>query len=205
MDPLTMMALGSTALTAIGKLATGFAGSSLAQLQQSVADTNTKLLNQKAAAEEEEAQLPFAEAGLEQSRTVLQIQRTLGGETGGFTARNLDPTYGSPLLLERYTAGQGATDVALIGAKAGLSSASALLTAAGTRAQAAGSAGQAMGFSAQQTQDVLSGIFGAAGSTFSMLGSPSNPGNWNNLLTMSKSIGSGFSSTMSSLNSMVAG
>lgn len=161
MDPFTIMALGSTALSAIGKLAGGFVNSSLDKVQQSIANENTNLLVKRSQLETQAGELPLDEARLEQSRLVNNINRTLGAETGKFTASNIDPTYGSPLLLEGFSAGQAAQDMALIGAKGLLGHAQALGQAAGTLAQAAGSAGQAAAFGMKATGDVVSGIFGA--------------------------------------------
>jgi len=190
MDPLTILALGSTALTSIGKLASGFGGSSIAKLQEGIANQNTALLNQKASDEAAEGKLSFDQSALDQSRTMLQVNRTLGAETGSFTARNLDPSYGSPLLLEGFSASQGAMDMALIGAKGEMGNADALLTAAGTRAQAASSAGQAAGFGAQASSDVFTGIVGAGTALLNGLGNPKN-GVWSNLTAAAKAIGQG--------------
>lgn len=188
MDPLTLMALGSTALSSIGKLASGFMGSSLDKLQQSIANSNTQLLVDKANLEAQAGQVPLAEGRLEQARTMATINRTLGAETGKFAASNLDPTYGSPLLLQGFTAGQGATDLALIGARANLGYASALTTSAGTMAQAAGSAGQAAAFGMKASQDIITGILGAGSSLLSGL---SNKNQWSSLNSLASSFGSG--------------
>jgi hypothetical protein len=188
MDPLTAMALGSTALTSIGKLISGFAGSSLDKLQASIANSNTMLLQTKAGDEAAEAKLPMDEAALQQSRTVASIGRTIGAETGHFAASNLDPTSGSPLLLEGFSAGQGATDLALIGAKAELARAGYLSQSAGTLSQAAGSAFQAASFNEKSTMDIINGITGAATSALSGL---SNPSTWAGLTSATKSIASG--------------
>lgn len=188
MDPFSLMALGSTALTSIGKLASGFMGSSLDKLQQSIANSNTQLLVNKANLEAQAGQIPLYEGRLQQSRTMDTINRTLGAETGKFAASNLDPTYGSPLLLEGFSAGQGATDLALIGAKANLGYASALSTSAGTMAQAAGSAGQAAAFGMKATQDVVTGILGAG---TSMLSGLSNKNQWSGLQSIASMFGGG--------------
>lgn len=162
MDPLIALALGGMALSAIGNIANGYMGSSLASLQSSIASANASFLKQQAGMEEEEGQASLAQGRLQQSRTIAQVNTVLGGQTGKFAASNLDPTYGSPLLLEGYTAGQGATDVALEGAKASMGLAGASMQAAGTLAQAATAQGQASAYSMQSTQDILSGYLGAA-------------------------------------------
>jgi len=188
-SPLTLFALGSTGLTALSQLGGGYVGSSIDQLQQSIANMNTQLLVSKAKMEAESGQLALSEGGLEQARTASTIQRTLGGETGHFAAANLDPTTGSPLLLEGFSAGQGATDLALIAARAQMGEAQALGAAAGTMAQAAGSAGQAAAFGMKSTQDIMAGYFGAASSIFSQL---NNAKMWGPLSAAATSIGQGF-------------
>lgn len=169
MDPLTIMMLGSTALSAIGKLGAGFQGSSIDEMQQKIAQQNADLLVSRAKLEAESGQLAFAQGGLEASRTAAQIQRTLGGATAHFAASNLDPTVGSPLLVEGFSAGQGATDLALIAARASMGNAQALGKAAGSMAEAAGAQGQAAAFGMKATSDVMAGYFGAASSILSGL------------------------------------
>jgi hypothetical protein len=201
MDPMTLMALGSTALTAIGKLGSGFMSSNLDKLQQSIANGNAQLLLSKAQLEAQEGQIPLAEGRLEQSRTMDTINRTLGAETGKFAASNLDPTYGSPLLLEGFSAGQGATDMALIGAKAELGYAGALTQSAGTMAERTGQVGMGAAYGMKATQDVVSGIIGAG---TSLLGGLSNKNQWAGLQSIAGSIGDGASSGINMLSTMFA-
>ncbi|HZU87931.1 MAG TPA: hypothetical protein VE993_01615 [Stellaceae bacterium] len=190
--------LGSTALSAISKLGAGFAGSQLAQLQESIANSNAALLQNKATLEAAEGKLSLDEGALQQSRTVAAINRTLGAETGKFAASGLNPASGSPLLLEGFSASQGATDLALIGAKAELGNAQALMTAAGTMAQRAGAVGQAASFGMQSTQDVIAGIVGAATSVLQGLtadhGAP-----WNALMGAARSFASAGGDFVSSM------
>jgi hypothetical protein len=161
MDPLTIMALGSTALSALGKLGQGFASSDLATVQKNIADQNTQLLVKRAGLEAQGADVAYAEGGLEASRKVADINRTIGAANARFAAVNLDPTYGSPLVTQGFSASQGRADLDLIAARARMQAAGALMTSAGTMASAASSQGQATGLGMKASQDILSGIFGA--------------------------------------------
>lgn len=161
MDPITAMMLGATALSAIGKIGSGFMGSDLDKIQKSITDQNTALLVNKASLEAKGADVAYAEGGLESARTVATLNRTLGGETGHFAASNLDPASGSPLLLQGFSASQGRADLDLIAARARMGAAGALMTSAGTMASAAGSQGQATSFGMKSTQDIIAGFLGA--------------------------------------------
>jgi hypothetical protein len=191
---MMVAAMGATALSSISALGKGYAGSSLANFQESITNSNTALLRQKAGLEASEGQLSLDQGALQQSRTVASINRTLGSETGKFAASGLNPGYGSPLLLEGFSAGQGATDLALIGAKAEMGNAQALLTSAGTMADAASSAGQAATFGMQATQDVMAGWFGAGTAALQGMSSPAMAPMWSNLNTATAQIANGTSS-----------
>jgi hypothetical protein len=177
MDPLTIMALGSTALSAIGKLGGGFASSDLATVQQNVANQNTQLLVQRARLEATGGpELAYSAGGLEASRKVADINRTLGTATSRFAAVNLDPTYGSPLVAQGFSASQGRADLDLIAARARMQAAGALMTSAGTMAQAASSQGQATGLGMKSSQDIFAGIFGAGTTALQGVGNAFRPG-----------------------------
>lgn len=57
------------------------------------------------------------QAGFEQSRIYDQVDATLGAQVNFFAGGNIDPTSGSPAILQALTAAQGETDVALAGAR----------------------------------------------------------------------------------------
>jgi hypothetical protein len=162
MDPMmAALALGSTALTAIGKLGSGYAASDADKFQAMIADKNAQLLTEKAKAEAAEGTLATDEATLQQSRTIEAVKRTIGSQTSRFTGSNLDPTMGSPLLLAGFTAAQGEMDLALEGAKGTLGVASALGQSAGTMAAAAGEKGKSASFNIDASQQVMAGWLGA--------------------------------------------
>lgn len=164
MDPLTIMMMAGTALGGLGKLLGGSMGQEIADLQADIARTNVANLQRKAGLEREQAGYAFAQGSLAESRTRAQLDRVMGGQTGFAAAGGLDPTTGSPLLLEGFTAAQGATDVALIRANALTGAATAYSRSASTMADAATAAGQALGAEMKGDQDMVAGIFGAASS-----------------------------------------
>jgi hypothetical protein len=162
MDPLTIMALGSTALTAISKLGGGFTGSHIDLLQKGVADQNTQLLMTRAGLEAKGADLAYAGGALDQNRVQINLNRTIGTANAHFAAANVDPTYGSPLVAQGFSASQGRADEDLIAARARMQAAGALMTSAGTVSAAASSNNQAAGLGMKSSQDIMSGYFGAA-------------------------------------------
>lgn len=164
MDPLTIMMMAGTALSSLGKLVGGAMGKDIGDMQARVGEANVASLERRAALEREQAGYAYAKGGLEESRTRDQLARVLGGQTAAFAAGGLDPTAGSPLLLEGYTAAQGATDIALIRANTQTGVAGAYSRAASTMADAATMAGQAGAAKMKGDQDMVAGIFGA-GST----------------------------------------
>lgn len=195
-NSLNFMALASTALTSLSKLGSGYMGSSLSTLQESIASSNAALLRQSAGMEASEGKLSLDQGALDTSRTVASLNRTLGSETAGFSSGGLDPTSGSPLLLEGFSASQAATDMALIGAKAELGNAGALQQSASTLGQAASAQGQASAFGMKATQDVMAGWLGAG---TSMLSGLSNPSQWKAFTSATNSIASGFGGMVGNL------
>lgn len=181
MDPLTLMTIASTGITAIGKLMAGSSASAIDKnqanaygVQAGVAQTNTGLLNEQAdvagmgvdfAASKEREQLgKIAEAG----------RQTLSAQRSYFAGNNLDPSFGSPLLAQAMTAGRVATDMDLAKTSFAIDKANALSNEAALRGQAAGSAGQALTslYSQASTQmkgsaDMTAGYLGAATSLLS--------------------------------------
>ncbi|MBI5112869.1 MAG: hypothetical protein HZA68_12950 [Rhodovulum sp.] len=162
MDPLTIMMLAGTALGGLGKLVGGSMGQEIADLQAEIGRTNVANLQRKAGLERDQAGYAYAQGSLAESRTRAQLDRVMGGQTAFAAAGGLDPTTGSPLLLEGFTAAQGATDVALIRANALTGAAAAYSRSASTMADAATAAGQALAAEMKGDQDMVAGIFGAA-------------------------------------------
>lgn len=170
MDPLTILALGGTALTAISKLGQGFAGSDIDKLQQNITNQNTQLLVRRAGLEAKGADVAFAGGALDQARRQTDIERTIGNANARFASGNVDPTYGSPLVAQGFSASQGKADEDLIAARARMQAAGALMTSAGTMSQAATSAGQAAALGMKSGQDIMAGYLGAATSLLSGFG-----------------------------------
>jgi len=198
MDPFTIAMLAGTGINAIGKLMSGSSSAAIDRLQSQgyetqakVYDTraqvdnlNTDLLNQQAdvagmgvdfaASKERQTLGKIAEAG----------RQTLSAQRSYFAGNNLDPTFGSPLLVQAMTAGRVATDMDLAKASFAIDKANALSNEATLRGQAAGSAGQglsdmlsasaarigAAGYTERAHADMTAGYFGAATSLLSGVG-----------------------------------
>lgn len=184
MDPFTLAMVAGTGVSAIGKLMAGASSSAMDQVQAKAygvqaqtAQTNTGILNEQAdaadmgvdfAASKEREQLgKIAEAG----------RQTLSAQRSYFAGNNLDPTFGSPLLVQAMTAGRISTDMDLAKTSFAVDKANALSNEASLRGQAAGSAGQALnallgqsGALMKSDADLTAGYLGAATSLLSGVG-----------------------------------
>ncbi len=181
MDPFTLAMIASSGVSAIGKLMAGASSSAMDKLQAQAygvqaqtSETNTGILNEQAdvaglgvdfAASKEREQLgQIAEAG----------RQTLSAQRSYFAGNNLDPTFGSPLLMQAMTAGRISTDMDLAKTSFAVDKANALSNEASLRGQAAGSAGQALTSLMNQSSalmkssaDLTAGYLGAATSLLS--------------------------------------
>ncbi|MFT4115423.1 hypothetical protein [Bradyrhizobium sp.] len=185
MDPFTLATVASAGVNAIGKLLSGSSSSTIDKMQAQAygvqadtAKTNAGILNTQAdiagmgvdfAASKERAALgKIAEIG----RTTLASQRSY------FAGNNLDPTFGSPLVVQAVTAGRIATDMDLTKAQFSIDAANAKTTEASLRGQAAGAESSALtamigqaGAMAKSSSDMMAGILGAGSAFLSAAGS----------------------------------
>lgn len=190
MDPFTLAMLAGTGISAIGKLMAGASASAMDKLQAQAygvqaktAQTNTDLLNKQAdvagmgvdfAASKERGQLgQIAEAG----------RQTLAAQRSYFAGGNLDPTFGSPLVVQAMTAGRISTDMDLAKTSFAVDKANAMSNEASIRGQATGSAGQALnalfgeaGAKMKSSADMTAAYFGAASSLLGGAGASGGAG-----------------------------
>jgi hypothetical protein len=165
MDPISLAMLASAGVNAVGKLMGSSSAVAMDRLQQQgfrlqqksfetqagVYDTrvgidnlNTDILNKQAdvaglgvefaASKERQALGHIAQTGAE----------TLAAQRSYFAGNNLDPTFGSPLLVQAMTAGRISTDMDIVKASFAIDRANALSNEATLRGQATGSAGQTL-------------------------------------------------------------
>ena len=191
MDPFTMALLAAgTGANAIGKLMAGASSKALTGIQARAAETGATTAN--ASADILDKQADVAEMGVDFSwaKARTQIGRieeqgrvTLAGQRSYFAGNNLDPTFGSPLLVQAITAGRVASDVDLTKAGAAIEAADAETRASTIRAQAAGQRGQALNqfYTAASAKmkgdaDLTAGYLGAATAILSGAASMSSGG-----------------------------
>ena len=185
MDPFTIAALASTGINIVSKLFAGDQSSKVDRaqadaygVQAKAAQTNTDLLNGQA----DVAALGIDFAASKERHALGQIEDagrdTLAAQRSYFAGGNLDPTFGSPLLIQALTAGRVATDVDLAKTSFAIDKANAISNEASLRGQAAGSAGQALtslyGQLSALTKgsgDSLAGYLGAGTALLSGVGS----------------------------------
>lgn len=172
-DPVTMMAIvaGGTAALKIGGSAISAIGSYNAGVQQDLGAQitagymaqnakiqsgnaeltlgNVDILKQQADVIRDSGEVARAKARVALARTQDQGKVIEGAQVADFSSRNLDPTTGSPLLLQLLTASRVKGDMDLITASAEVERANIRTAAANLDVQAAGEAGKAAGLFSQ--------------------------------------------------------
>lgn len=125
-DPMTALAavtqIGGGALSAGGQLMAGRGSARAARMQAWMAQRNADMELQKGA--------------FEASRIREHTDQVLENQVASVTARDIDPTYGSPLVVQGLSAAQGEADAMLTSANAQQASAQHLWTAAGALGKA---------------------------------------------------------------------
>jgi len=126
-DPMTALAavtsIGGGALSAGGQLMAGRGSARAARMQAWMAQRNADMELQRGAFEE--------------SRVRERTDQVLNNQVASVTARDIDPAYGSPLVVQGLSAAQGETDALLTRASGLQSSAQQLWSAAGSLGKAA--------------------------------------------------------------------
>lgn len=157
MDPFTIgLAMASTAMSAFGKLSAGASQSwadkadgelllqqaDLYGLNAETAQVNGRLFTTQAEIAGMGEDFAFAKARLQKGRITETGRVTLAAQRSEFASRNIDPTFGSPLLTQAITAGRIAQDLDITDANAAVEAADARTRKAGILGQAAGAQGQ---------------------------------------------------------------
>lgn len=196
MDPFTIgLMMASTALSAGGKVFAGISQSradaaegelalqqaDLYGLNAETAKSNVGILSTQAEIAGMGEDFAYAKARLQKGRISEKGRVTLAAQRTEFASRNVDPTFGSPLLIQAVTAGRVAQDMDLTDAGAAVEAADAKTRKANILNQAAGAQGQVVTSIGQQLtaslkaralfskseDDVVSGVLGAATSLLS--------------------------------------
>jgi hypothetical protein len=169
MWPLATFA--SAGLSAASKLYEGFAKSDAFKMSAGIDRDNAALLDTQGETAKEGAGLSLTQGAWDAGHIGRQVDTMAAARRSTFAGRNIDPTSGSPLLMEGFSAAQGATDMALAAAKGEIGYADAR-----TRdSQIFGAAANQQWKAVQDDQSAInariSGMFGAA---TSLLGAASS-------------------------------
>lgn len=114
------------------------------------AQSNVKILSMQAEASEGTERIVYAKANLQKGRISEQGRVTLEAQRSTFTGRNVDPTFGSPLMAQAVTAGRIAADLDITDAGAAIEAADARTRSANMVGQVAGAQGQVVSQIGQQ-------------------------------------------------------
>lgn len=172
MDPFTIAALVGTGVNIVGKLMGSSSQAAMDRAQSQAYLTQAKGYDTQAQAQDTQAkiydtkvsidglnagilnqQADIAGMGVDfaasRERSVLGKiadagRETLSAQRSYFAGNNLDPTFGSPLLVQAMTAGRIATDMDLAKTSFAIDKANALSNEATIRGQAAGAVGQGL-------------------------------------------------------------
>lgn len=170
MWPLAMFA--SAGISAAGKLYEGFAKSEAGKMAAGIDRDNADLLDRQGEIAKQTAGLSLTKGAFDVSQVARALRSTQAGNSSFYAGRNIDPTSGSPLLMQGFSAAQGATDMALAAAKGEVGYAEGLTRSANIFGQAASQQWKAAQDEQQATTARISGMFGAATALLSMRSTP---------------------------------
>ncbi len=112
--------------------------------QAAVATTNLGLLRTQAEIAKGNVDIAEAKGALDQSRVTLAGDKTLIAQRVNYSYRNIDPAYGSPLVLAGKTAATIETDIGLVRASTAIAKAGALTGVANIEQSAFGQSAAAV-------------------------------------------------------------
>ncbi len=156
MDPLMFGFLGM-----FGKILGGIQGANAARIDENVANTNAYIAGINREMAQMDRNLAYTTNSLKTSKIARAVRLAQGGATAHFAANNIDPAFGSPLLIQEHAAAQGEADKALTLAQSEMDASNALshkATASGQQVTALYSAAAAR---YRAVQSLLSGFIGA--------------------------------------------
>lgn len=158
-------------VSAAGSIAGGMGRASDARLKADVAGMNANVGEATAQTNTLLAELPAISARLEETKLRDAIRATLGSEVAAYSAANIDPSSGAPLLVAGVTAAQGQVDIGLTRAKGALDRAAGLAGAASSYAESASSRFQVAAADQEGRNAMTSAIYGAGTSFLSAFSS----------------------------------
>lgn len=163
------MAIAGGVLKGVGQISEGFSNSAayaaegemalqmadLYGINAETAKANVGILTTQAEIAGMGEDFAYAKARLQKGRISEQGRVTLAAQRAEFSSRNVDPTFGSPLLTQAVTAGRVAQDLDLTDAGAAVEVADAKTRKANILNQAAGAQGQVVSSLGQQLTSTL--------------------------------------------------
>lgn len=179
-DPATLLLMAGTAVSAFGKISAGNATGAADALQSRTFSTSADLLETQAEIAKSGAALAYARGRVQEGRIEQQGRDVASAQHLYFSSNNLDPAYGSPLVLQAKSAMQVETDLNLVRAGEAVDAADALTKSANIEGQAMSARASAAGATSRGIGAVQAGYFGAA----------------TDLLKGASSLGSGFGSDL---------
>lgn len=165
-DPITLMAAAAG-----GKIAQGIGGFMSGNLSSEMASNNAKLLGVQAQIAGGNADLAVTRGNYDEFLARRKGASVLATEKNIYAGGNVDPSYGSPLATQGYSASQIETNAQLIRAKMMGERADALTQEANIEGQSAAQQFKSVSDKTQAITSLVSGVLGAAGS-FSGLKTP---------------------------------
>jgi len=175
-DPLSAMALASGGLQIGGALMRGKQTSQLSDVQASVGRLNADSLNEQADLALEGVDLAYAKQRVTDARISREGDVTLATQTNLTTSRHFDPAFGSPLVIQAFTAGQVQADLDISRAGAALEAADAYARSASLRGSALSALGGVYSAQKRGSSAEMAATFGAGTAFLNTLGKLSLPG-----------------------------
>jgi len=175
-DPTAIIGLAGGATQIAGQVMRGRQASDLSGLQARIGQVNADSLNTQADIALEGVDLAFAKERVVDARISREGDAALSAQTNLTTARHFDPTFGSPLVLQAFTAGQVKADLDIARAGAEIEAADAYARSASLRGAALGALGNVYGAQLRGSAAQMASYFGAGTAFLNTLGKLNMPG-----------------------------
>lgn len=159
-DPMTMMMMAGGGM-ALGKLYEGAAGYGSHKVASEIAGKNADILDTQAETRKVAAGTDVIRGNYDEFLTRRKVEHVLASETTDYASGNVDPTYGSPLVVQGFSAAQGETDAQIMRARMMSERADDLTAVANIYGQAAGQRTKASSEKSAARTSIIAGAIGA--------------------------------------------
>ncbi|HXF45758.1 MAG TPA: hypothetical protein VNK91_06530 [Burkholderiaceae bacterium] len=147
-------------ISGLGRLIGGLQGARAGKIEAKIAETNAYLAGINREMAKMDAKLAYTNASYKIARVQRAVRAATSSATAHFASANLDPAYGSPLLIQGHAAAQGEADQAILAAQGGLDASTALAHAATAANQMVTSLYAKAAAEDRARQSLLSGFLG---------------------------------------------